>query len=281
MKGLIEKAKLLTKQGDEFLARLGEKDFHQEARSLLEKARLQESYHFQELVEASFRQDFSHQQNFSSFQFSDLPLTLAYGEHCFLDLYFWRRRPTVIHNHHFSGAFMCLEGSNLDFEYQFHPQESFGKFHSTGIVELVKTREIKAGDSAEIDFQDKFIHQNHHHCDLTINVCFRTPEKPGFNIANFLSSGLRFEKDPELLYRSEKLKRFVALGNFDYEKIELGIDDALYFLIEHYGSPSKNTLLLKLKSSLQARVKQETGLDIDQLMLEHEKKLDQLQEDYD
>ena len=281
MKGLIEKAKLLTRKGDEFLARSGDKDFHQQARSLLADAKLSESYDFQQLVEASFRSDFSHQQNFSSFQFSDLPLTLAYGEHCFIDLYFWRRRPTVIHNHHFSGAFMCLEGSNLDFEYQFYPGQSFGRFHSSGSVELVQTRVIKAGDSAEIDFQDKFIHQNHHHSDLTINVCFRTPEKTGFNIANFLSSGLRFEKDAELLYRSEKLKRFLALGKFDFEKLELGIDDAIYFLIDHFGSSSKNTLLLKLKGTLEERVKRETGLDIDQLMILHEKKLDQLQEDYD
>lgn len=176
---------------------------------------------------------------------------------------------------------MCLEGSNLDFEYSFTPIKQLGKFHAQGELKLVSTRVIKRGDSAEIDFQDKFIHQNHHHSDLTVNLCFRTPEQTGSNIANFLYSGLRFEKDPHLLYQVEKLKRFTALGEFDFETLPFSLDEALYCLIDNYQSPIMNSTWLKLKAFLEIRVKQETGLDVSALMDQHEKTLDQLQDEYD
>src|SRR6476646_5091233 len=105
-------AKKINLAGDRFIRKNGSKEFHKIATDLLLSSGFSESYHFQEIVKLAFNNNVSGIQNYKQLEFSDLPLTLSRGEHCFIDLYFWRRRPTVIHNHHFSGAFMCLEGNN-------------------------------------------------------------------------------------------------------------------------------------------------------------------------
>ena len=117
---MIKLAQKLVKSGDRFIAQHGVKEFHKKAADLLSSSTLAQDYDYQEIVTEAFTPSFQrHPQNFASLEFSDLPITLARGKNCFIDVYFWRRRPTVIHNHHFVGAFQCLHGSNLDLEFQF------------------------------------------------------------------------------------------------------------------------------------------------------------------
>ena len=270
----------LTREGDEFISRHGPLEFHKKASELLERAKLHERYNFTELVEASFSSDFNEKQNYGSFQFSDLPVTLAMGEHCFLDLYFWRRRPTVIHDHHFTGAFQCLEGINVDLEFEFVKTKTLGRFHDLGFVNQLQSRTLTRGDIAPIDLLDKFIHQNHHQAELTVNACLRTPEIGETNLSNYLYSGLRYEKEPELLSRVGRLLSFINLGPFDLKKCELTIDDALNFMIRSYRSESQSKKFLEVRGHMDQMIKTTLGLDLDHLMDHHEDKMDELEDHY-
>lgn len=281
MKQLLTLANQLTKQGDAFIAQHGPYEFHLKASELLQGARLHEVFDFSELVEDSFHSDFTPHQNYASAQFSDFPITVASGENCFLDIYFWRRRPTVIHDHHFTGAFQALKGVNVDLEFEFIKNKSLGRFHDLGEVKLKTCRKLKEGDIAPIDLLDKFIHQNHHQDELTINACFRTPDIGETNLSNYLYSGLRFEKHPELLDRTQRLMNFLFLGEVNIEKLNLNLDDALNFLIRYGHSSSQSKNYLKMKSIFDQRVKDELGIDVQKLMTEHQIKMDELENHYD
>lgn len=281
MTKVITLADRLIKQGDQFIQKHGLDHFDDEAANLLAQSNFASSFDYQELVEASLSPKFGEIQNFNSFEFSDLPLTIGRGENCFIDIYFWRRRPTVIHNHHFSGAFQCLTGTNVDLEFEFKKTRKLGKHHSLGELTMLKSRELKKGDIAPIGFMDKFIHQNHHQADLTVNLCFRTPEIKAHNIANYLYSGLRFEKDKFLLDRVQRLLRFVGMEEFDQTKLKLTLDDAISLLIQTYGTSSGNPRLLKLIKTLHIRVKSELEVDVLKMLAAHEKELDRIEDLYD
>jgi len=220
-------------------------------------------------------------QNFKNFEFSDLPLTVGRGENCFIDLYFWRRRPTVIHNHHFRGAFQCLEGFNVDSEYKFKTLKKFTKFHSTGNLEPKRIRTLKRGDIESINFQDKFIHQNHHQSDLTINLCFRTHDETGKNLSNFLYSGLKYEKNQLSIDRMMRLFSFTRIDHFDFKKLNLTLEDAFNFLILSYDSSANHPHFLKLKKFMEIKVEEETGLKLESLFQQHEKELARIEEQYE
>ncbi len=281
MNQLTKTALTMTQKGDEFISRYGAHEFHKKAHELLDQAKLHQLFNFSELVESSFRPDFNKKQNYASAQFSDLPLTIASGENCFLDIYFWRRRPTVIHDHHFTGAFQCLEGVNVDLEFEFKKTKTLGPYHDLGDVLVKNSRKIVKGDIAPIDLLDKFIHQNHHQAELTINACFRTADIGETNLSNFLYSGLRYEKHPELLNRTHRLWNFLFMGDFDPGKLHITTDDALNFLLQHQNSTSLSQRFLQLREMLDKKVKEEFGLDVARLLAEHEAKMDELENLYD
>ncbi len=276
MNKLIGISHELVKNGDEFITNHGPLKFHQEAHRLLESAKLHEVYRFEDLLQASFSGGFNQIQNYASSQFSDFPVTLVMGEHCFLDLYFWRRRPTTIHNHHFTGAFQCLEGINVDLEFEYLKGESLGAYHDLGEVRLKNSRTLVKGDIAEIDLLDKFIHQNHHQAELTINACFRTPDIGNVNLSNYLYSGLRFEQHPELLGRVDRLLSFINIAPLNVEKLNITTDDAINFLIRTYQSKLKNNTFLSVRSHMKTLLRH----DIDQILDEHELKMKELEDQY-
>jgi hypothetical protein len=272
-------AKRINRLGDQFIEKFGIREFHHKAAELLATADFAGKYDLQSIAEICFNSGPT--QNFKHLEFSDLPVTLSYGTHCFIDLYFWRRRPTVIHNHHFAGAFTCLTGNNVDLEFKFTKTRKLGKYHDLGELKLKRSRRLSPGDIAEIGLMNKFIHQNHHHADLTVNLCFRTPQLPARSLSNYLYSGLRFEKNAELLGRVGRLQRLLNIGAFDHRKLELTLDDAIQFLIQSYESKSQNPRLIKLRKILDQRVRRETGLNIDSMMDYHEMKISELEEDYE
>jgi len=210
--GIIETSKLLVKEADQFLTSKGHENFCDFAANLLGSSMLHQDFNFEEVVVGSLSHLYPAHQNFNFLEFSDFPLTIAKGESCFLDMYIWRRRPTVIHNHHFSGAFMCLYGNNVDLEFIFEKTRKLGNFHDLGILKLEKERIIRPGDIAPIGFLNKYIHQNHHQSDLTVNICFRSLDIEGSSLSNYLYSGLRFEKDPQLLKRTLRMRKMLELG---------------------------------------------------------------------
>lgn len=280
MKDLIQACQDLTRKGDDFIRAKGRLEFHAKAQELLSEACLHEIFDFKQLVHASFDPDFNKNQNYASSQFSDLPITLVTGQDCFLDIYFWRRRPTVIHDHHFTGAFQCIEGNNVDLEFEFIRSQRLGLYHDLGTLNLKKSRILKKGDIAPIDHLDKFIHQNHHQAELTINVCFRTPDIGETNLSNYLYSGLRFEKHPALLDRINRLMSFIHIGDFKLQELNITIDDAVNFLLRNYRSESLSKRFLDVKNFMEIKVKNELGLDVDKYMNEHEMKIDHLENQY-
>lgn len=278
---LFSLASKVVKKGDEFIAKNGLKKFHLEAAELLAISNFDYHYDYQELVEGYLNQKTLPAQNFPSLEFSDLPLTIARGEHCFIDFYFWRRRPTAIHNHHFAGAFQCLEGNNIDLQYTFKTREKLTKFHAMGELTLVKTSELKTGAIQSIDFQDKFIHQNHHQSDLTVNLCFRSLDVPKSHIANFLFSGLRYEKSPDLLNKVHRLWRFTEMEDFDFKNISFSPEEVLCFLMETYGRSTQNKRFLVLREFLKKKAIKELGIDTDKLISLHDEALDKMLDVYE
>jgi hypothetical protein len=281
MSQLIKLARGLVKKGDAFLQQHGARNFHQAAAELLNQVDLPGAYDYSELIQAAFASSFDRiGQNFSALEFSDLPLTLARGQQCFIDIYFWRRRPTVIHNHHFSGAFQCLLGTNVDLEFTFAQQRKLGRFHALGEISVKQQHLIRPGDIQSIAPMNKFIHQNHHHSDLTINICFRTSELKQGHLSNYLYSGLRFEKHPLLLQRTHRLFKMAQLQAVNFKQLQLSLDDAIYFLLQTEGMESQHPSLLELKGLLERKVKRECGLEIANLLKLHEIALEKIQDEY-
>jgi hypothetical protein len=281
MNEFLNSARKLVFLGDEFIASHGPTSFAQKASELLAEAKMEKLFELAPLVEASFQKDFNPQQNYASFQFSDLPVTLAMGNHCFLDLYFWRRRPTVIHDHHFTGAFQCLVGNNLDLEFEFHRTRKLGDFHEVGELKLIQKRQMTPGAIARIELLDKFIHQNHHQADLTVNLCFRTPDFGKTNLSNFLYSGLRFEKDQGLIARLNRLEKVIFFEGVHINQLELTLDDALAFVIRHHRSQSQGRKFLELMALMEKRVTNESGIDLPALLDYHDNKMDELENAYE
>jgi hypothetical protein len=220
-------------------------------------------------------------QSYSQLDFSDLPITLAHSEHCLIDVYFWRRRATTIHNHHFSGAFVCLEGKNIDLEFQFSGQKMLGQFHELGTLSLHQSRTIGKGDIATVAPLEGFIHQTHHHADLTANLIFRTRDYQNKNLSSYLFSGLRFEKDPGLLGRVARLQRLIELGKVDIPTLSLTVDDMLVFLMNTHGHSSKLPLLLKTIATFEKRLEDEHGISLPALLEKHHQEFDRIENDYE
>jgi hypothetical protein len=278
---ILQSAKKINRKGDLYIQKYGEKNFHQYASELLKDADLHELFDYQKIVQSAFLGPSSQKQNYRQLEFSDLPVTLSRGENCFIDVYFWRRRPTTIHNHHFTGAFMCLTGNNVDLKFSFKRTKKIGKYHDLGVLKLEESRMVKPGDVIPIPFLDRFIHQNHHQADLTVNLCFRTPESGQKNLSNYLYSGLRYEKNSSHLGRLERLRRFIDLGEVDTRSLSFTDDDILGFLLRHEGTHSENPRLKKVLEDFHKVMKKNHRLNVRELLKAHDDQLDQIESEYE
>lgn len=267
----------LIHEADSYLKHHGPETFSQKATDLLREAALHEHFDYRDLLKRSF--SFKHEQNFKRLEFSDLPLTVARGKSCFIDVYFWRRRPTTIHNHHFTGAFQCLMGLNEETEFSWKLERKISKFHSLGKLSERKKTIIKPGDVQSIRLQDKFIHQSHHHADLTVNLCFRTPDIASKRLSNFLFSGVKIEKDSESLRRAEVLYTYATMEEVVLEELNLKNEDILNFMFHTLGT-TQNPRIIKLQKKLSDKIKREKGVDVSRLINHHEKTLEKIQLSY-
>lgn len=271
-KDFFERTQNLVLKGDSFIKKNGLGVFHLEAKKLLENEHLHELYNYKDLVRNTFARKIPADQNFKFLEFSDLPITIARGKNCFIDLYFWRRRPTTIHNHHFVGAFQCLVGNNVDCSYSFKASKKHTKYHSLGKLELKRERFLKSGDVESINFQDKFIHQNHHQCELTVNLTFRTLDVPSKNLSNFFYSGLKFEKSQKSLIRIEQLISLATLGEVALSDIPLSLEDAFNFVLLTEGH--HHPAIKDMRSIMLKKIKTMARVDLVEIMAKHEAELD-------
>jgi len=269
----------LVQRGDEYIRNNGLDHFHHHAATLLKECRIAESFDLEETLKLGMRAEELATQNYKSFEFSDLPITISRGEFCFVDLYFWRRRPTTIHNHHFSGAFIGLLGKNVDLEFSFESKRAIGKFHEWGELKLLQERIISPGHVVSIAPLDGFIHQNHHQSDLTVNLCFRTLDIKNESLSGYLYSGLRHSKDPQLMMRVERLKRLLNFGPVDLASV--GLDEAMAFLIQNYDSGISHPRFQELIASCQEKIQAEAGLNLEELLQSHWKMIEDLEEQYE
>jgi len=274
----MKEFKLLAKKinllGDIHIKKYGEKSFSSFASEMLSKTKFDRVFDAKEFITSSFLSLPS--QHFKYLEFSDLPVTVSVGKSCFIDLYFWRRRSTVIHNHHFRGAFTCLLGKNLDFDYEFERTRKLSKFFDLGNLHLKEKRQIHVGDVVEISYLDKFIHQNHHHADLTVNLCFRTPQDKKRDLSNYLHSGLRYSRNESLIENTMRLKRCLDLGVIDLKRMKISPDHALMFLLVFNESSD-----LETKKYLEKLLKTEFKINIQKLLESHDKKFSQLEDFYE
>ena len=278
---LSEIARKVNQEGDNFIKNHGTKMFHEFAAETLSQYSFKDLYNFEEVSQFLFSSDSPQIQNFKALEFSDLPVTLSRGESCFIDLYFWRRRPTTIHNHHFSGAFVGLLGKNVDLEFTFASERKVGEFHEMGEITLKKEMVIGPGDIHPIAPLNGFIHQNHHQADLTVNLCFRTNEIKDQSLSNYLYSGLRYTKNSELMVRSSQLRRLIDIGSINVSSLNLNLDDAISFLLLNYGIESGNPAFRHAINFCQEKVINEGCLNIAKLLELHEQKCSELEENYE
>jgi hypothetical protein len=280
MNTFYQKVLDLVRRGDQFIATNGAARFSEFALNELNQSHLSEDYDRSVLAAITLDPAFKVIPNYPFLEFSDLPLTLARGEHCLIDVYVWYRRPTVIHNHHFSGAFMCLEGNNIDLEFEYRHERDVGLFHGIGKLTLKEKSHLQAGSAVEIRPLDGYIHQNHHQAELTVNLCFRTNFMIDKTLSHYLIGGLRIDKDKELLQRNARVLGFLRLGELP-EDVEFSMDDVLAYLIDLHRSKSGNRRVLQLKDEFERRVRDELGFDLGEELSKHEAYMAELEDSYD
>lgn len=114
-------------------------------------------------------------QTFNGLDFSDFPLTLVRKENFCIDIYFWNRSDTGIHDHHFHGAFKILAGSSMQVNYEFKTKIEHGMYLSEGELQQTSAKNLNQGDVEAIHKHDRFIHQVFHVEIPALTLCIRTP----------------------------------------------------------------------------------------------------------
>jgi hypothetical protein len=273
----FEKVAEVVSLADEYLKLHGHLGFPQKAECLLKSSGLHLHFDLKPILKFVLDKNFSTSQKYPHFEFSDFPLTLASGEHCFLDMYCWRRRPTSIHHHHFVGAFQCMRGQNLDWSYEFRETKRLGDYHSLGHLILKSQHSLYPGDVVPIKWQEDFIHQNLHDDELTINLCLRTHDQSGSYLSDYLFSGLKTIKHPNLIQKVERIYRSLFLSEITLSEIDLSLDESIHFLSQTYHHQSQGVTFLKFRKDLCHQVLNKYGLDVDYLCQQHEIHLNHLE----
>ena len=125
-------------------------------------------------------------QSFPDAVFSDLPITLARTSKVHMDMYFWFKSDTSIHNHHFAGAFKVVKGSSYQICYKFDSPISVDPSLYEGKIEKVSDNLLTEGSVELIIPEDCFIHQVIHLEKPTITLCLRTNSLPNLNLWGFV-----------------------------------------------------------------------------------------------
>jgi hypothetical protein len=88
-------------------------------------------------------------------------------------------------------------------------------------------------------------------------------------------------KDPLHLQRVERLRRFALMYDFEPEMLDLTLDDALGFLLQNPPQESTRKMHIRLREHLRQKVQRETEISLDDLVERHERRLNEIQEEYD
>lgn len=154
---------------------------------------------------------------------SSLALTVFEGEDFHIDLFLWDRKDTVIHDHHFSGAFTCLAGKNHEFHFSYEEQETLGPYSGKGLLKQTGHKIVAPGDVERIIQGKSHIHMVLHDTPWTMNLIVRTKPAPeDFSLSTYFLSGFRFNTNDSLL---RKMKSLITLGTLALREGELSLKD--------------------------------------------------------
>lgn len=155
--------------------------------------------------------------------FSDEATTLWSNGELSLEIYKWRHRDTGIHDHHFAGAFMLLEGSQFNLTFEFFPKSIF-RTGEWGELHLQSSKTMIPGDSLQITEGQHFIHQTLHFPPEAVTICLRTigTKSP---LSSYFLGGLRLPVTKEEEECRNYLDRGLASASLrasqDFQRLEL------------------------------------------------------------
>ncbi|HEX5733173.1 MAG TPA: hypothetical protein VF131_10085 [Blastocatellia bacterium] len=177
--------------------------------------------------------------------FGDPPLTVYSQADFRIEVLFWLRGLTAIHQHAFSGAFHVMEGSSLHTSWDFQCEEKLASRLLLGQLKLKKAEYLRAGDTRPIIAGKPFIHATCHLDRPTVSVVIRTNhEKAQLPQYTYLppsvayepiDTGPRIKRHIQLLRLLNSTKRYEDLIDVLFDLLESENDYAtLHYLLKAY-----------------------------------------------
>src|ERR1044071_9005127 len=171
--------------GDQLEQEWRAKDFNEElfpalAAEALKSACLPEKSSAWQVLEWTLEQTELPRQRDVHAQFGEPPITLYSGPRFQIDVYFWFRGTTAIHEHGFCGAFQVLHGSSIHSWYEFELREKVSSFCQIGDMRLKSCNLLNVGDVQEILPGRQYIHSLFHLDHPSATIVVRTDKSPLF-----------------------------------------------------------------------------------------------------
>lgn len=177
--------------------------------------------------------------------FGQPPLTVYWQPDFRIEVLFWLRGLTAIHQHAFSGAFHVMDGSSLHTSWDFQCEERLSNKLLLGQVKLKKVEYLRAGNTRPIIAGKPFIHATCHLDRPTVSVVIRTNgEKVQLPQYSYLppsvayeprDSSPRIKRHIQLLRLLKSTQRYEELIDILFELLERENDyHALLYLLKVY-----------------------------------------------
>ncbi len=133
-------------------------------------------FNHQEFIERLFSLPQFPKQVHVKSQFGEPPFTIYYSEknNFYVEIYFWDKLHTSIHDHGFQGAYQVISGQSIQSEYEFIEEVKKNKDSSIGILNPKELTLLNAGDTREIILGNKFIHRVLHLEKKTASLIVRS-----------------------------------------------------------------------------------------------------------
>lgn len=178
--------------------------------------------------------------------FGQPPLTVYWQPDFRIEVLFWLRGLTAIHQHAFSGAFHVMEGSSLHTTWDFQCEERAATKLLLGQLKLKKAELLRAGDTRPIIAGNPLIHATCHLDRPTVSVVIRTNgEKYHLPQYTYLrpsvayearDTGPRIKRHIQLLRLLKSTQRYDELIDILFELFERENDYAVFhYLLKVYG----------------------------------------------
>ncbi len=113
-------------------------------------------------------------------RFGDPPITIFNAPRFHIDVYFWLKGTTAIHQHSFCGAFQVLHGSSIHSWYEFERNEIINTFTELGNINLKICELLNVDDIQQIWAGKQYIHGLFHLEQPSATIVVRTHKSPLF-----------------------------------------------------------------------------------------------------